>query len=165
MRAKLLTFIGCAFIGVFLMSALSGCGEDKTGQTINEPEITGEYLAGEYSQQLLTDGAETVIGSVTMEKQGEDAYTVHISEREVIVNSNYKEGYYIADNNITHDVSFGFDARIACFENGKLEVKTPEEFIKTQDKNVKEEKIYTVYLIGGSAELILETKPEDVETE
>ena len=53
---------------VLFMFVLAGCGEDQSGQTINEPEITGEYLAGEYSQQLITDGAETVLGAVTMEK-------------------------------------------------------------------------------------------------
>ena len=100
-----------------------------------------------------------------MEKSGEDSYSVHISEREVVANANYKEGYYVADNNITHDVSFGFDGRIACIENGELIVKSPDEFIEEQDKDSGDEKLYTVYLMGESAELILETEPEDVETE
>lgn len=165
MRKKLGIVFSCAVMCVLFMLVLSGCGEDKSGQTINEPEITGEYLAGEYSQQLITDGAETVIGAVTMEKTGEDSYRVHISEREVVANSNYKDGYYIADNNITHDVGFGFDGRIACLENGELTVKSPDEFIEEQEKDSGEEKLYTVYLMGESAELILETEPEDVETE
>ncbi|MFR6258354.1 MAG: hypothetical protein ACLULK_06210, partial [Anaerovoracaceae bacterium] len=85
---------------VFSFAMLSGCGEDKSGSTINEPEITGEYLAEEYSQQLLNDGAETVLGLVTIEKQGEDSYKVNIAEREVVPSSKYDEGYYLADNNI-----------------------------------------------------------------
>ena len=165
MRKKLGLFLNCALMCVLFMFVLAGCGEDQSGQTINGPEITGEYLAGEYSQQLITDGAETVLGAVTMEKSGEDSYSVHISEREVVANANYKEGYYVADNNITHDVSFGFDGRIACIENGELIVKSPDEFIEEQDKDSGDEKLYTVYLMGESAELILETEPEDVETE
>ena len=53
-------------ISVFIFA---GCGEEKSGNTISEPEITGKYLKEEYSQQLLTDGAETMIGTVDIEKK------------------------------------------------------------------------------------------------
>ena len=88
------------FLSLLLCAALvmtfTGCDDDTSGGTIDEPEITGEYLAGEYAQQLTTDGAEVIVGSVDME--GSDgAYTVHIAEKEVVVNDGYEEGYYIAD--------------------------------------------------------------------
>ncbi len=148
---------------VFSFAMLSGCGEDKSGSTINEPEITGEYLAEEYSQQLLNDGAETVLGLVTIEKQGEDSYKVNIAEREVVPSSKYDEGYYLADNNINKTVDFGFDARIACIHDGKLEVETPDEFIKNHGED--NQQLYTVYLMGESAELLLATDPKDVQAE
>lgn len=49
-----------------MMLFLCGCGEEKSGSTIEEPEITGKYLQEDYSQQLLNDGAETVVGYVTL---------------------------------------------------------------------------------------------------
>ena len=88
-----------------MMLFLCGCGEEKSGSTIEEPEITGKYLQEDYSQQLLNDGAETVVGYVTLDKLGEGDYSVHISERQVVASSEYKDGYYIADNNVAKDVT------------------------------------------------------------
>ncbi len=72
----------------------------------------------DYSQQLLNDGAETVVGYVTLDKLGEGDYSVHISERQVVASSEYKDGYYIADNNVVKDVTLGAEGRIAC-QKGK----------------------------------------------
>ena len=60
-----------------MMLFLCGCGEEKSGSTIEEPEITGKYLQEDYSQQLLNDGAETVVGYVTLDKLGEGDCSVH----------------------------------------------------------------------------------------
>ena len=48
----------------FSMYCLTGCGEEKSGNTISEPDITVDYLHGEYSDQLMTDGAVTMLGSI-----------------------------------------------------------------------------------------------------
>lgn len=85
-------------------------------------EITGKYLQEDYSQQLLNDGAETVVGYVTLEKLGEGDYSVHISERQVVASSEYKDGYYIADNNVAKDVTLGAEGRIACQKGKELNV-------------------------------------------
>lgn len=161
MRKNVKIIVLGLLMSICSLTALCGCGEDKSGSTINEPEITGEYLSEEYSQQLLNDGAETVLGLITMEKQGEDSYKVNISEREVVPSTKYEEGYYIADNNIKKTVDFGFDGRIACMHDGKLVVETPDEFIEKHGKD--NQQLYTVYLMGESAELILATEPEDAE--
>ena len=137
-----------------MMLFLCGCGEEKSGSTIEEPEITGKYLQEDYSQQLLNDGAETVVGYVTLDKLGEGDYSVHISE--------YKDGYYIADNNVAKDVTLGAEGRIACQKGKELNVVSADDFI--QDHNDGESQLYTVYLMGDSAELILATDPADVET-
>ena len=161
MRGKTKYIVLCL---VLCLSALllAGCGEKKSGSTIAEPEITGQYLQEEYSQQLLTDGAETVLGYVTLDKLEEGGYSVHISERQV-ASSEYKEGYYIADNNVSKDVTLGVEERIACLKDGKLEVVSADDFI--QKYNDGEKQLYTVYLMGDSAELILATDPADVEVQ
>ena len=86
MRGKTKYIVLCL---VLCLSALllAGCGEKKSGSTIAEPEITGQYLQEEYSQQLLTDDAETVLGYVTLDKLEEGGYSVHISERQVVASS------------------------------------------------------------------------------
>ena len=145
-----------------MMLFLCGCGEEKSGSTIEEPEITGKYLQEDYSQQLLNDGAETVVGYVTLDKLGEGDYSVHISECQVVASSEYKDGYYIADNNVVKDVTLGAEGRIACQKGKELNVVSADDFI--QDHNDGESQLYTVYLMGDSAELILATDPADVET-
>ena len=143
-------------ISVFIFA---GCGEEKSGNTISEPEITGKYLKEEYSQQLLTDGAETMIGTVDIEKK-DDNYKVTVTEKEVVPNSSYNEGYYIADTNLVTDLTLGLDARIASLEDGKLVVESADEFIKSKAEH--KDQLFTVYMMGTSAELIIGTDPADV---
>lgn len=144
---------------VFCIFILSGCGEEKSGNTLDEPEITGEYLSEEYSRQLLTDGAETITGFVDMEKS-DGVYKVKVTEKEVVPNSSYDEGYYIADTNLIKNLSLGIEPKIACLSDGELIVQTPDEFIKYSKKHPNQ--LYTIYMMGVSAELIIATSPEDV---
>ncbi|NLD19302.1 MAG: hypothetical protein GX663_03510 [Clostridiales bacterium] len=141
-----------------------GCGEDKSGNTINEPEITGEYLAEEYAQQLMTDGAITMLGYVNILKNNGSSYSVEITEKEVVPSADYDDGYYIADTNLVMDATLGTSARITCLEADGYAVKTADEFIEDQgDSSPNEVHIYTVYMMGDSVELIVEKAPEDVE--
>lgn len=142
----------CVFI-------LAGCNSNQSGNTIDEPEITAEYLTDEYSQQLMTDGAETISGAVSMENS-DGSYIVHIIEKEVVPSSSYKEGYYIADTNVTKDVSFGDEARIVCAHDGERIVSSADDFIENHPD--ASDNLYTVYLMGDSAELILLVEPEDL---
>lgn len=153
--------IAVCLVLCLLTFLLAGCGEKKSGSTIAEPEITGQYLQEEYSQQLLTDGAETVLGYITVDKLGEGDYSVHIAERQVVASSEYKDGYYIADNNVSKDATLGAEGRIACLDGKDLKVVSADEFIEKY--NDGEKQLYTVYLMGDSAELILATDPVDVE--
>lgn len=163
MRKNIKSFIVCMVLCSVSVLMFSGCGEQKSGQTIDEPEITAEYLAGEYAEQLLTDGAEKILGTVTIQDKGENSYNVLVSERQIIPNSDYDEGFYIADNNITKEVALGYEARIACLHDGKLSVETPEEFMKMQSSD--HEQLYNVYIMGDSAELIIAADPEDIDAE
>lgn len=135
---------------------LVGCA-DKSGQTIAEPEITADYLVEDYSEQLMTDGGESMIGTISMEKS-DNSYTVNFSETDVIPNSNYDEGYYLANTNIYKDVTLGSDARIVLLSDGEAVVADADELIASNN----EDKLYQVYFMGSSAELIVEINPEDV---
>lgn len=144
---------------IFSMSALTGCGEEKSGNTIDEPEITADYLKTEYAQQLTTDGAEIMLGTVELSKNGE-FYDVTITEKEVVPSSEYDEGYYIADTNVIKEVTLGSDARITCLIDGEEQVVKARNFINSTDTDA--DQLYNVYLMGDSAELIMATDPKDV---
>lgn len=156
-RGKVL-FILLVFI--LSVSVLTGCGEDKSGSTIDEPEITTDYLTDEYADQLTTDGAETILGLVVLEKSEDSSYTAHIREQEIVLNSSYDEGYYIADTNVTVDAVLGMDARMTCIIGGKTQVVTADEFIRYNGEDSQQ--LYSIYMMGDSAELILAVDPESI---
>lgn len=163
MRKNLKSFIVCVAICSVAIFMFSGCSEQKSGQTVDEPEITADYLAGDYANQLLTDGAEKVLGTVAIKKQTDNSYSVFVSERQVISNSDYDEGFYIADNNITKEVTLGYEARIVCLHGEEFSVENPDEFMKKQSS--EHEQLYNVYIMGDSAELIIAADPKDIEAE
>ena len=68
---------------MLLLLLLAGCGSEKSGNTISEPEITVDYLDGEYADQLINDGAGTMLGTVSVEQSG-DSYIAHVTEKEVV---------------------------------------------------------------------------------
>ena len=93
-----------------------------------------------------------MIGTVDIEKK-DDNYKVTVTEKEVVPNSSYNEGYYIADTNLVTDLTLGLDARIASLEDGKLVVESADEFIKSKAEH--KDQLFTVYMMGTSAELII----------
>lgn len=149
-------YFAVAALCIISMIFLAGC-TGRSGQTINEPEITPDYLIEDYSQQLITDGGEYMTGTVDMQK-ADNTYTVNFSETDVIPNSDYDEGYYLANTNIYKEATLGSDARIVLIVDGETVVANADEFIKHNS----EDKIYTVYFLGSSAELIIEVNPEDI---
>lgn len=152
-------------LAVFILSVLliTGCGEDKSGNTIKEPEITVDYLTEEYAQQLKTDGAETLMGFVELEKNDDGSCSVHVEEQEIVPNSDYEEGYYIADTNVSRDATLGDDARMTSFIDDDPQIVNIDEFVNSGSDGG--EQLYTVYFMGDSAELILAVDPENVITE
>ena len=132
-KLKGLSFVFLAVV-IFSMSVLTGCGEEKSGNTINEPEITVDYLRTDYAQQLTTDGAEIMLGTVELNKN-EDSYNVTITEKEVVPSSSQDEGYYIDDTNVTKEATLGSDARMTFQVDGIEQVIKAGDFIKNHENN------------------------------
>lgn len=146
-----------AFCMIFALS-LTGCG-DKSGGTIDEPEITSDYLTEEYAQQLVTDGAEVITGYVTISEKN-SYYSISVDEQEVVSNSSYDEGYYIADTNLEKEASLYEDTRIVDEADGELAVTSIEDFVASHTNS--NSKLYSVYLMGNTVELIITVEPENL---
>ena len=162
MKKRSRPIITLLFLCLMMLVLSTGCGEKKSGNTISEPELTVEYLSEEYSQQLINDGAEVVIGYVAITDDG-GAYSVNITEKEVVPSDDYDEGYYIADTNVTKVGSLGLDARIVCHHDDGYVIATAADFIAAHEESP--EHLYEVYMLGSSVELILATEPESFLTE
>lgn len=142
-----------------------GCG-DRSGQTINEPDITVEYLQGEYAEQLIRDGAEVVFGTIDVtgtvsgvqpEDSSAGAITLTqltINAKEYVEDENYEGGYYIADRNKAYITYAGEEARTACDmgNTGTLTV-TPISDFTAQDTG---DRLFDVYLFDDQVLLIIE---------
>lgn len=148
-KTSLLTTVVC----VLSLTIFVGCGT----MSGSEPEITAEYLMEDYSQQLMTDGAETMSGSLVMVKSN-GSYGLDFAELEVVPSSYDDDGYYLANTNIYKTATLGSDARIVLLEDDVPVVSNADELIDENDDDT----LYTVYFLGSSAELIIEVDPENM---
>jgi len=157
MKKRSCLIVPMMLLCVFSLFVMTGCGEEKSGNTISEPELTVEYLSEDYAQQLINDGAEVTVGYVTITDDG-GSYSVNITEKEVVANEDYDEGYYIADTNVTKVGSLGLDARIICHHDDGHEIVTAGDYIATHSESP--EHLYKVYMLGSSVELIVAAEVE-----
>ena len=149
------TFIAGALCALLFLT-LTGCGSEASDRDFADEEYDASYLSETYAQQLLDDGAETIVG--TLEVSGtEDDCTVTVHEKKIVPNEDYENGYYIADRNKETVCPLSSDLGVAAISGGETVIMETEEFIEHNSKNP--DSLYTVYLIGGNAELILPLDP------
>jgi len=144
-------------------------GQNRSGQTIDEPDVTLEYLQGEYAAQLLRDGAQVVTGSIESVSENSGNYTLTINEKEISETNDierYPEGFYIADKNNTVVATFDQYTRSA-FIPGNSSVATvlaPDEFWDSykkdladhsSDENYAKNKLYDIYIMGEQIVLMM----------
>lgn len=149
---------------------LTGCGDQDTGDhdILEEPEITVEYLSGEYAQQLIRDGGESTLGTIEIEDKGDGAYSLTVHSMVVVESSISDDGYYIADKNLSNTVPLSSEAQATYIKSpgSAPKVVDLEKFISlvqedaekaasAQKDSEQTEKLYDVYIIGGSALLLL----------
>ena len=158
-KSKLFVVVA-AIVCVAMAIAITGCSENED-EFVDEADMTVEYLTTEYADQLMADDANTILGSVSV-SEADDIYTVTVTEKEVVHNSDYDEGYYIAETNVVDQYGLGVYAKIVCpDENGELIVCNSEEFMKSHNDDT--EQLYTVYYINDTVELMVAVDPKDVE--
>ena len=118
MRRK--KYAGILFlVSVVALAFLTGCGQEKNGDILEEPEITVEYLSGEYADQILRDGGEKELGAIRIKEEKDGKYALTV-ESMVIVESSYdKDGYYVADKNLSTTVPLDSEARVTYIKDKK----------------------------------------------
>ena len=156
---------------VVTTSMLTGCfNSNQSGATVDEPDITLEYLKGEYANQLIRDEAEYVFGCIDLTVAEDGSVLVDIDAKEY-VNGDADvqlEEAYIEDKNMTVSTVLSTEAR-CTFLQGKTtlpQIMTAEEFVEAYNKdmaknggennlNYGDSKYYDIYIMGGQIELIL----------
>lgn len=154
---------------VLVTLSLCACSSNQSGSTIDEPDITVDYLKGEYADQLLRDGAEHVFGTIDI-KMNDDGTAVDeivIHAKEYVEDANYETGYYIADKNKAYITHMPDEARTTYVADGSTEPKIlpPSEFIAAVNSDYalhendiadfRESKLYDFYLLEDQILLVL----------
>ena len=152
MKKRLLKTASLLMVIVAFGIGLSGCGNE-----MDEPDITADYLQGEFAEMLEGDGAEIIVGSVDI-LQDDDTYKARITEKQVVASDN-KQGYYLAETNNLFERIIGSDCRIVYMNGDEPVVGSAEEFLKKY--NGETDTIYRAYCFGESCELILPVNPKD----
>lgn len=166
---KKIVSLSAILISVFLvLLTLSACDNpNKSGGTIDEPEITVEYLANEYSKQLLRDGAVYILGTIEIISDENGNPFLIISEKEFVSDLSYPNGFYIADKNLTYKYPLSFEARTSHLSGGTSIpiIMSSENFVKAVATDVKlysesnpefsSSRLYEIYVLGEQVEMIL----------
>lgn len=151
-----------------LMMTMAGCSlSNKSGQTIDEPDITPGYLENEYKEQILRDGASEIFGSAKIDADDNGVKHLTLYEKEFVKDKSYPNGFYIADKNRSFAVSLPNEARITFLTEGSAEpqVMSPDEFIAAdqrdeanfndEDTKYYDTKLYYFYLFDDQVLLML----------
>lgn len=156
-------------LGVTLCAGffVTGCTKtDRSGNTIDEPEITVEYLTGEYAQQLLRDGAEYIFGTITINTLEDGTIECGIDGKEFVEDQDQESGYYIADRNLDYTYPLPAEARTTFMQGGTsiAQVMTTDEFVAAVQKDFEEygksnpdyqkSKLYDIYVMNDQIELV-----------
>ena len=168
----LLMVLVLLFCSLTLSSCGQNSGDEELMDELAEPEITVKYLSGEYADQILKDGGEKVLGTISIDEAGNGDYDLTVNSMVIVESSITDEGYYVADKNLSETVPLDSEARVTYIKNKKKgpQVMDLNKFIAqvqddaaSQDKagNSEEEKLYDVYIIGGSALMILARELQD----
>lgn len=169
-------FAGPLILSIILVLAalLPGCGQKTDDYDImeemEEPELTVEYLSGEYAQQLLRDGGEERLGTISIDQDENGKYSLTVNSMVIVESSITDEGYYIADKNISETFPLDQEARVTYIKKKSEgpQVTELDEFISLVQEDAQaasgseEEKLYDVYIIGGSALMLLARELPDV---
>lgn len=161
-----------------LILALAICSisckfQKKSGSTVIEPEITVEYLEGDYAKQLLKDGAEYLFGNISLSTNEDGEHEVVIDAKELV--EDY-EGKKLIENR-NYEISYVLTPDARCtFRKGldsKLEpdIVTGDKFVKAYEKETKgmtmEQKknynashYYKIYIMNDQIELMLDERVE-----
>ena len=163
-KPKLIFVIMCVVIATLVF--MTGCTDEYIA-TLDEPEITVEYLTGEYARQLIRDGAKVLLGTIDLRKVSEDEIIVIIREKDIVSDPDFIHAFYIADRNLESEYMLSQGVR-ATFHMRDENIVVPMErdefkdavwidFFEAMiaDPNGQDYRLYDIYIIGYYVELLI----------
>ena len=154
--------LSCVFLLVFLL-CLTACGGPDGEETLEEGELTPEYLKNDYTSQLLTDGAEHLVGSIELSAAADGSPQIILHPKEVSNTANADGTYDVSSYAINRVLSVS-DSLYAIFTDG-VEILSADQFLAAVQADYDSNDIifdeygdhilYDVYALEDQALLIL----------
>lgn len=157
--------IGITLLVLFTATTLFGCGAMGNEDT---PEITPQYLEGDYAQQLMNDGAEKLLGSIALNKGDSGDIEMILHPKEIVEDDTQAGGFRIDSFALNRTFVIPDQAYITFLPKGESkdpQILTPSQFYTAVNEEYKEyntnfsdygdHKLYDVYALDSQVLLIL----------
>lgn len=167
-RKKSLKIYTMLILTVILSVAVTGCHvKNQNGSTVEEPEITQEYLEGEYVEQLIRDGAEHLFGNIEIIKGDDGSTEINIITKELVSDSINGGRSLIEDRNYEISYPLSEEARCTFLQGGVSvpQILSADKFVEQYESAIKQELptsaaseellYYDLYIMNEQIELIL----------
>ena len=142
-----------ALLLVCLLGLLTACGTPMGDETIANSDITYDYLVEEYSEMLLTDGAEHLIGSVELSTAEDGSPQIILHPKEAASKAN-DDGTYTVSSYAINRVLYLSDSVYAVAPDSQT-VLGGGEFLLSVSDDFDDSTMYDVYAMEDQILLIL----------
>lgn len=142
-----------ALLLVCLLGLLTGCGAPMGEGSLDNGDITYEYLKEEYSEMLLTDGAEHLIGSVELSTAEDGSPQIILHPKEAASEAN-ADGTYTVSSYAINRVLHLSDSVYATVV-GDQAILTGAEFLDSVSGEFDDSIMYDIYALEDQILLIL----------
>lgn len=132
-------------ISLVIPISLSGCGKPIDQDA---PEITIDYLYNGYVDQLLSDGAEKVIGSIELSKDENEEIIVTVHPKELVADEKEESGYRVvsyAANRVFILPSHSYCTFISNSDDDTPELLATEDFFTAVNESYEKNGDFTEY--------------------
>ena len=142
-----------AFLLVCLLGLLTACGTPMGEESYDNSDITVDYLQNEYSEMLLTDGAEHLIGSVELSTAEDGTPQIILHPKEAASKAN-DDGTYTVSSYAINRVLYLSDSVYAVTADSQ-DILESGEFLLTVSEEFDDSVMYDVYAMEDQILLIL----------
>ena len=99
---------------ILVLTMMTACGAPEGEETLDENQLTLEYLKGDYTSQLLTDGAEHLVGSIEFSTAEDGSIQLILHPKEVSATAN-SDGTYTVSSYVINRVLSISDSLYATY--------------------------------------------------
>ena len=142
-----------ALLLVCILGLVTACGAPMGKGSLDNADITYDYLKDEYPEMLLTDGAEHLIGSIEFSKAEDGSLQVILHPKEAASKAN-DDGTYTVSSYAINRVLVLSDSMFGV-ASGSEDILSMEEFPAVVQGEFDDSIMYDVYTMDDQILLIM----------